>query len=506
MATDDFFRARLDSMIDMRHPLAVLATRMPWAQIEASLAPLLLHKDRDGRLVQDADLFGPTAHLAGAGLSNAGRPRLALRLMVALLYLKHAFNLSDEELCERWSENVVWQFFSGMAYYEPRLPCDATQIGRFRRVLGEAGVEQLLKSTIEASVSMGAVKKTEFEMIIVDTTVQEKAIAHPTDSRLLEIARHKVASSAKRCGIALKQTFAKEGRELRRKAGGYAHAKQFKRLRRTVKRQRTILGALMRNARRGLESISQGVAGHEPTALGISDLLMWLERAERIRTQQRHSKNKLYALHAPEVECIGKGKARKPYEFGVKVSLAVTHQHGLMVGARSFPGNPYDGHTLAEQLEQTNTLLQDIGVKPTTAVVDLGFRGVDEACAPVHLIHRGKFKSLDKQQRRWLKRRQAIEPAIGHTKSDNRMDRCWLSGSGGDALHAVLCAAGFNIRWLLRAIAAKGLAALLLLFSQLALYAPCIGNALINPTPATGRTDRRLECRRWPVTSSLATG
>ena len=151
-------------------------------------------------------------------------------------------------------------------------------------------------------------------------------------------------------------------------------------------------------------------------------------------------------------------KARKPYEFGVKVSLAVTHKLGLMVGARSFPGNPYDGHTLAEQLEQTNTLLQDIGVKPTTAVVDLGFRGVDEACAPVQIIHRGKFKSLDAQQRRWLKRRQAIEPAIGHTKSDNRMDRCWLSGSSGDALHAVLCAAGFNIRWLLRAIVRLGVA------------------------------------------------
>ena len=392
-----------------------------------------------------------------------------------------------------------------MAYYEPRLPCDATQIGRFRRALGEAGVEQLLKSTIEASVSMGTVKKTEFEMIIVDTTVQEKAIAHPTDSRLLEIARHKVASAAKRCGIALKQTFAKEGKELRRKAGGYAHAKQFKRLRRTVKRQRTILGALMRNAQRGLESISQGVAGHEPTALAIAELVMWLDRAERIRTQQRHSKNKLYALHAPEVECIGKGKARKPYEFGVKVSLAVTHQHGLMVGARSFPGNPYDGHTLAEQLEQTNTLLQDIGVKPTTAVVDLGFRGVDEACAPVQLIHRGKFKSLDAQQRKWLKRRQAIEPAIGHTKSDNRMDRCWLGGSSGDALHAVLCAAGFNIRWLLRAIAAKGLTALLLVFSQLTLYAARIGKLPQTPTLATGRTDRRLDCPRWPVASSLAT-
>lgn len=509
MSTDDFFRARLDSMIDMHHPLAVLATRMPWSEIEAALAPLLAHKDRSGRLIQDADLFGPTAQLAGAGLSNAGRPRLPLRLMVALLYLKHAFNLSDEELCERWSENVVWQFFSGMAYYEPRLPCDATQIGRFRRVLGEAGVEQLLKSTIEASVSMGVVKKSEFEMIIVDTTVQEKAIAHPTDSRLLEIARHKVARAAKQAGIAVKQTFAKEGKTLRRKAGGYAHAKQFKRLRRTVKRQRTMLGALMRDVQRGLNRIlqagSSGLApGTQPTALALTALNLWLGRAERIRAQQRHSKNKLYALHAPEVECIGKGKARKPYEFGVKVSLAVTHKLGLMVGARSFPGNPYDGHTLAEQLEQTNTLLQDIGVKPTTAVVDLGFRGVEAACAPVQIIHRGKFKSLDAQQRKWLKRRQAIEPAIGHTKSDNRMDRCWLGGSTGDALHAVLCAAGFNIRWLLRAIAAKGLAALLLALSQMALYAAHIGNGLQSAVLAAGRKDRRLEWRRWRVTPNWA--
>ena len=124
----------------------------------------------------------------------------------------------------------------------------------------------------------------------------------------------------------------------------------------------------------------------------------------------------------------------------------MTHRHGLMVGARSFPGNPYDGHTLAAQIEQTSTLLQDIGVQPKTAIVDLGYRGVDKDLAPVEVLHRGKFKSLAPRQRVWLKRRQAIEPLIGHTKSDHRMDRCWLKGAEGDALHAVLCAAGFNIR------------------------------------------------------------
>ena len=223
----------------------------------------------------------------------------------------------------------------------------------------------MLKFTIQTAVEIKAIKPAELERVIVDSTVQEKAVAHPVDSRLLEIARYKVVKAAKVVGIALKQTFAVEGKELRRRAGGYAHAKQFKRLKKVVKRQRTILGVVMREVQRKLEAQAQviavgGAPDKEPagaTALGA--LATLLERAERIRTQQRHDKNKLYALHAPEVECIGKGKARKPYEFGVKVSLAVTHKQGLMVGARTFPGNPFDGHTLAQQLEQTTNLLQD---------------------------------------------------------------------------------------------------------------------------------------------------
>lgn len=449
MSTPDFFRSRLDAMIDLRHPLAVLASQLPWDRIEQALAPKFAHQDRPAKQAIVGDLLGEHELEFGGGVSNAGRPRLSIRLMASLLYLKNSFNVSDEELVQRWSENVQYQFFSGMEYYEPRLPCDATQIGRFRRAIGEEGLELLLKVTIDTAVAIKAVKPKDLERVIVDTTVQEKAIAHPVDSRLLEIARHKVVSAAKRAGIALKQTYAKEGKELRRKAGGYAHAKQFRRLKRTVKRQRTILGIVMREVQR--KSRAPDFAPDTPKA--ASDLGVCLERAERIRTQQRHDKNKLYALHAPEVECISKGKARKPYEFGVKVSLAVTHKQGLMVGARSFPGNPYDGHILSAQIEQTTNLLQDLGRSPTQAIVDLGFRGVDADNPGVEIIHRGRYKTLTNQQRRWLKRRQAIEPMIGHTKSDNRMDRCWLQGALGDALHALSCAAGYNIRWLMRAIA-----------------------------------------------------
>lgn len=454
MSTEDFFRARLEQMIDLRHPLAVLAQRMPWGQLEAALAPAFERKARDGEMVEGLDLFGPTLQVAGAGISAAGRPRLSIRLMASLLYLKHAFNLSDEELIARWAENVVWQYFSGRAYYEPRLPCDATQVGRFRAAIGEAGVEELLKATLDTAVATNAVRPAEFERVIVDTTVQEKAIAHPVDSRLLEIARHKVVQAAKFAGIALKQTFAKEGKELRRRAGGYAHAKQFKRLRRVLKRQRTVLGIVLREIERKHTTASSA----SPSTIARLDIL--LERAERIRTQQPKDKHKLYALHAPEVECIGKGKARKPYEFGVKASLAVTHKSGLVVGARTFPGNPYDGHLLHEQLEQTTILLEDVGRAPKQGVVDLGFRGVDADNPGVEIIHRGKFRSLTQRQRRWLKRRPAVEPVIGHLKSDHRMDRCWLKGAMGDALHVVLCVAGYNLRWLMRAMARMGLKAL----------------------------------------------
>lgn len=233
----------------------------------------------------------------------------------------------------------------------------------------------------------------------------------------------------------------------------------------------------------------------EPREILIRFSLYQRMQESTIRTQQRKDKNKLYALHAPEIECIGKGKARKPYEFGVKVSLAITHKQGLMVGARSFTGNPYDGHTLAEQLEQVTILTEDTGRSPKQVVVDLGLRGVDAANPDIEIIHRGRFKSLTDPQRRGLKTRQAIEPAIGHTKHDNGMDRCWLKGQTGDALHAVLCAAGYNIRWLLRAIVRLGLRGLYLRLGS------CVLALLASLAPASAAAmfeeNRRADRLSW---------
>lgn len=413
---DDLFRSRLENQIDLRHPLAKLARRMPWSDLEDALAPTLPPDPEGG-----------------------GRPALPVRLMAGLLYLKHAYDLSDEEVCVRWLENPYWQFFTGEVVFQTKLPCNPSSLTRWRQRLGEAGMEELLAQTIAAARSMKAVDVRGLSRVIVDTTVQEKAIAHPTDSRLLEVARRKLVLLSRRNGLKLRQTYEREAPGLARKAGRHAHARQFKRMRRVLRRQRTLLGRVIRDIGRQLDNL--GSAARE-------QMQVWLERAERIRSQRPKDKAKLYALHAPEVECIGKGKARKPYEFGVKVGIAVTARKGLVVGARSFAGNPYDGDTLEEQLEQVGIIS---GIQPTTAIVDLGYRGRE--IEGVNVLHRGKPKSLSRRQWGWVKRRQAVEPVIGHLKDDCRLRRCHLKGAEGDALHVIACAAGYNIRWLLRWIA-----------------------------------------------------
>jgi IS5 family transposase len=461
-ATDDFFRSRLDHMIDLRHPLAVLTSRMPWQEIEARVAQVFSRKGRAGAALPDLDLFGEQVRRVAVA-SHAGRPRVPLRIMISLLYLKHAFNESDEGVVERWGETPTWQFFSGQAYFEHHRPCDATTLIKFRQLLGEEGVEELLAQTLNVAVDLKLIKPQELTRVIVDSTVQHKAIAHPTDSRLLETARTKLVEAAKEVGIDLKQTFAKEGRDLARKAGRYAHARQWGRMKRVIKRQRTIVGRLQREVDRKAGAIGAAVR---------QALAETLNKARRIVDQSGQRKAvdgqpKLYAWHASEVDCISKGKARQPYEFGVKVGMASTLKGNLIVGARAFHGNPYDGHTLHEQLEQATILMQDRAVKPVTAFVDLGYRGVDAQNPHVHIVHRGKSKRISEQERKLLRRRQAIEPIIGHLKADHRMDRCHLKGEQGDRLHAVLCAAGYNIQWLLRRIAKKGIAFLRRLYLRL---------------------------------------
>ena len=391
-ATDEFFRSRIDHMIDLRHPLALLSSRMPWQEIEARVVQVFSRNGCGGVAMPDPDLFGEPVQRTAAR-SNAGRSRIPLHIMIALLYRKHAFNESEEGTVERWGETPTWQFFSGQAYFEYHRPCDATTLIKFRQLLGEEGAEELLAQTINVAVELQLIKPQELTRVIVDSTVQHKSIVHSTDSRLLETARAKLVEATKDAVMDLKQTFAKEGKELGRKARRYAHASQFKRMRRAIKRQRTIVGLLQREIDRTTSAIGAAVREvlGDPKATRIA--------ARAAQRKAVNGQRKLYSFYAPEVECISKGKAKQPYEFGVKVGIASTLHGNLIAGARAFHGNPYDGHNPNEQLEQVTILMQDSAAKPAMAFVDLGYRCEDAKNPDVHVVLRGKSKRIREQER-----------------------------------------------------------------------------------------------------------
>ncbi|QPN33432.1 IS5 family transposase [Diaphorobacter sp. JS3051] len=410
----ELFRPRLDEQLNMRHPLIRLAALMDWDQIEQ--------------------------HFASHFTSGRGRPALPPRLVAGLLYLQHANDASDEAVVNTWLENPYWQFFTGETYLQTELPIDPSSLTRWRQRIGEEGVELLLAVTIEAARSAGLINKASVQRVIVDTTVMPKAIAHPTDSRLLDTSRQHLVKAAQAHGLRLRQNYNRVVPKLAAQIGRYAHARQFKRMRRAVRTLRSRVGRVHRDVQRQLGSLP------EKARLELQELL---QRTDRILTQRTKDKNKLYALHAPEVECISKGKARTPYEFGVKVSVATTLKEGLVVGMRSMPGNPYDGHTLAEQLEQVG-ILTGTDRPPHTVIVDKGYRGVE--VEGVRILRSGQRRGITRTLKAMIHRRSAIEPAIGHMKMDGRLDRNPLKGALGDAIHAVMCGAGHNLRLILAAL------------------------------------------------------
>ena len=284
------------------------------------------------------------------------------------------------------------------------------------------------------------IQKASVQQVIVDTTVMPKAIAHPTDSRLLDRSRQHLVRAAEDNGLRLRQNYNRVAPRLAAQIGRYAHAKQFKRMKKAVRTLRTRVGRVHREVQRQLHELP------EAARTRVEDLL---QRTGRILAQRTKDKNKLYAVHAPKVECISKGKARTPYEFGVKVSIATTLKEGLVVGMRSMPGNPYDGHTLAETLEQVG-ILTDMDKPPATAIVEKGSRGVE--IEGVRILRSGQTRGITRTLKVMIKRRSAIEPAIGHMKMDGRLGRNPLKGAPGDALYAVMCGAGHNLRLILAAL------------------------------------------------------
>ena len=285
---NDLFKARLDQIVDTNHPLAKLSCAIDWRFLEA----------RFGAVYADVP----------------GRPPLPTRLMAGLAILKHMHDLSDEALCERWVENRYYQLFCGEEFFRHKLPFDRFSLTRWRQRMGEERLVALIQESLSVVTRTGAAKPSDFSKVIVDTTVQEKAVAFPTDAKL---ARERLVRLAKRHGVSLRQSYERIGKHALIAQQRYAHAKQFKRANKALRRIRTLLGRVERDIARKIR-----------TNEALRDVFRRpLFLAERVREQRQNSRGrKVYSLHAPEVECIGKGKAHRPYEFGVKVSVATTLQ------------------------------------------------------------------------------------------------------------------------------------------------------------------------------------
>jgi len=424
---DDLFRARLDQIIDTRHELVRLAGLIDWR--------LLDHK------LGDMYTDGP------------GQPPLPTRLMAGLSILKHTHNLSDEELERRWVENPYFQFFCGEAFFRHTSPFDRSSLSRWRTRMGEARLEILLQESLSVAVKTEAIDVKDLSKGVVDT-------------------REKLVKLATKHGLKLRQGYPRVGKLALMKHQRYAHAKQFNRARRELRRLKTYLRRVIRDIERQLKKA--------PCLELIFRPMLFL--AQRVHDQQRGQRGpKVYSLHAPEVECIGKGKARKPYEFGVKVSIATTVAPSaggqFVLAAKALPGNPYDGHTLSTVIPHVEAL---VGHEVKRIIADKGYRGHGlPAPYSMRVVVSEQKRGVTRQIKRELKRRSAVEPVIGHLKSDHRMDRNFLIGSEGDAANAVLAAIGYNFARLLAWLRRLWRAVLMLLASVV------LANATARPAAPT---------------------
>ena len=341
--------------------------------------------------------------------------------MAGLSILKHTHDLSDEDLCARWVENPYFQLFCGEEFFRHKLPFDRSSLTRWRQRMGEEKLVALIQESLNAATRTGAAKPSDFSKVIVDTTVQPKAVAFPTDAKLMHRARERLVRLAKKHGVTLRQSCDRVGKRALIAYQRYAHAKQFERANRALRSVRTFLGRAFRDiVRKTRDDAGLREIFAEPLSLAF-----------RVRHQRQNQRGpKIYSLHAPEVECIGKSKAHRPYEFGVKVSVATTLARSkggqFIAHVKALPGNPYDGHTLETVIPEIET---QIGASLARIVADRGYRGHN--APPDHKMKvyiSGQKRGVTDAIKRDLRRRSAVEPVIGHAKSDHRMGRNFLKG------------------------------------------------------------------------------
>jgi transposase, IS5 family len=410
----DLYRSRLKSIIDLGHELVKLTHIVGWNGLESDLAPYYC--------------------------MDNGRPGGSVRLMAGLLLLKDMKGLSDEEVCAVWRENPYFQYFCGEEFFQHRLPVEPPSLSIFRKRIGAEGMERLLQETIRMGLKTGVVTAKDVQRVNVDTTVQEKAVRFPTDTQLCHKAREELLKTAEHYDVEVRQSYVRKSKQAVFLANKYMAARQMNRGRKQIKKVRNYLGRVIRDLERAIDRAPSLEAAFRDD----------LTKARKIHDQAADPKtpDKIYSWHAPEVECIAKGKAHKKYEFGCKASIASTNAGNFIVGAMAHHGRPYDGHTLPTVLEQIARLT---GVKPNEANVDLGYRGHGINGEDTEIIFSHQKRGITLAKRKRQKRRSAIEPIIGHCKNDRKVGpRNWLHGKVGDQINALAMAIGFNLRKILR--------------------------------------------------------
>jgi len=388
------------STLDQKHPIFVLANKIDWAVFDRAFEPLYC-KDN-------------------------GRPGKPIRLMVGLIMLKHIRNISDESVVEQWSENNYYQYFCGEQSFQCGAPCEASELVHFRHRIGEQGIELIFKESIKVNG-----KDSHDDNVSIDTTVQEKNVTFPTDAKLHNKIIKKCKQMAENEKIVVRQTYTRTLKKLSVDQRFRNHPKNKSKARKADRKVKTIAGRLVRELERNLPTENK----HQKD----------LDLFKKVLAQKRISKDKIYSLHEPETCCISKGKEHKKYEFGNKASFVKTNS-GVIVGAMGFR-NEYDGHTLETALKQVNKL---VGKYPKTAVVDRGYKGLNQVEETSILLPKTPKKNqswyLSNKLRKAHQKRAAIEPIIGHIKQDHRLNRNFYKGVVGDNINIMLAAAGFNFK------------------------------------------------------------
>lgn len=397
------FFSSFEDLLNPKHPLFILANTVNWQVFEKAFLPLYC--------------------------ADNGRPAKPIRLMAGLLMLKHIRNISDESVVEQWAENSYYQYFCGETSFVPAVPCEASELVHFRNRIGKSGMELIFAESIRINGD-----DSKEDRIKVDTTVQEKNITFPTDAKLHKKIICECQAISERENLPVRQAYTFTLKKLSLAQRFRNHPKNKGKAIKADKKIKTIAGRLVRELERNLS----------PNSIYQNSLDLF----KRVLAQKRTDKNKIYSLHEPHVNCISKGKEHKRYEFGNKVSISVTENTGVIVGALSFSDNPYDGHTLPAVVEQYQNIFT---TTPKETTVDRGYRGQTQiGTTKINIPKPFNDKLLSKYKQRKLrkqfKRRAGIEPVIGHLKTDHRVARNFYKGIKGDENNILLAAAAFNFK------------------------------------------------------------